>query len=248
MFWRKKHLIKPVEETKEISLGETLLEYTLRKSFASKRMRVSINQSGEITVTAPMQASNSLINSFIVENAEWIKKHVAFYKKAPKNGRRALIEENKIRFLGKDYEVMALPAKGREEIKLIGEKAVMHLKKDCFENKERLLIKWYKKQAKKLIEEKVKKLLEKTTQEPVTIRMKTHKRLWGSCSSKRNLNFNWSLVMAPEIIIDYIIAHEVAHLIELNHSKKFWEIVEGLCPHYKECEQWLKLNGSYARF
>lgn len=75
------------------------------------------------------------------------------------------------------------------------------------------------------------------------IRIKDQHTRWGSCSTKHNLNFNWRLVLMPEYILDYVVAHEVAHLIEMNHSAKFWKVVETLYPDWQEARAWLKSNG-----
>lgn len=66
---------------------------------------------------------------------------------------------------------------------------------------------------------------------------------WGSCSSAGALSFSWRLIMAPPFVLDYLAAHEVGHLKEMNHSQKFWRIVRGLCPRTDEAEHWLKRNG-----
>ena len=65
---------------------------------------------------------------------------------------------------------------------------------------------------------------------------------WGSCSSCGNINFSWKLIQCPDEIIDYVICHELAHRIELNHSEKFWQEVEKLCPDYREREEYLREN------
>jgi hypothetical protein len=67
---------------------------------------------------------------------------------------------------------------------------------------------------------------------------------WGSCSSRGDLNFSWRLVMAPPLVLDYLAAHEVAHLKEMNHSHRFWAITHRLCPQTEEAERWLKRNGA----
>jgi predicted metal-dependent hydrolase len=69
------------------------------------------------------------------------------------------------------------------------------------------------------------------------------KSRWGSCSSTGSLNFSWRLIMAPPFVLDYLAAHEVGHLKEMNHSQRFWRIVRGLCPRTDEAEHWLKRNG-----
>lgn len=67
---------------------------------------------------------------------------------------------------------------------------------------------------------------------------------WGSCSAQGHLNFSWRLILAPAFVLDYLAAHEVAHLKEMNHSKKFWDIVYKICPHTDKAEAWLKRHGS----
>jgi predicted metal-dependent hydrolase len=77
------------------------------------------------------------------------------------------------------------------------------------------------------------------------ITVKETKSRWGSCSSKGNLNFSWRLVFAPSYIVDYLCAHEVAHLVEMNHSHRFWSIVKKLHEDFESSKQWLKKNGKY---
>ena len=80
------------------------------------------------------------------------------------------------------------------------------------------------------------------------IRLKYTHTVWGSCSRKRNLNLSTRLLFAPQEVIDYVIIHELAHLIEMNHSSKFWQLVKRAMPDYKEKERWLKENGYLCRF
>jgi predicted metal-dependent hydrolase len=80
-------------------------------------------------------------------------------------------------------------------------------------------------------------------QKPVnSVNLKFNRSNWGSCSTKSNLNLSTCLLFAPEDVIDYVIIHELAHLIEMNHSHRFWALVENAMPDYKEKEKWLKDN------
>ncbi len=73
--------------------------------------------------------------------------------------------------------------------------------------------------------------------------VRAQKTRWGSCSSTGTLSFNWKLYLAPPEILDYVVVHELCHLSEMNHSKRFWALVESILPDYKSCEKWLKENG-----
>lgn len=75
------------------------------------------------------------------------------------------------------------------------------------------------------------------------ITIKNQKSRWGSCSSKNNLNFNWRLSMAPKAVAEYVVVHELCHLVYMNHSRDFWDLVESLVPNYKDCRNWLKEHG-----
>ena len=83
---------------------------------------------------------------------------------------------------------------------------------------------------------------------PRSVRVRDTKSRWGSCSAEGGLSFCWRVIMAPESVVDYLVAHEVAHLVEMNHSKAFWKHVERLCPDYKSRRRWLKEHGHTLTF
>ena len=76
-----------------------------------------------------------------------------------------------------------------------------------------------------------------------SITVREQKTRWGSCSAKGNLNFNWKLVLMPEEILEYVVVHELAHRLQMNHSTEFWDEVEKILPDYRKRRQWLKENG-----
>jgi predicted metal-dependent hydrolase len=75
------------------------------------------------------------------------------------------------------------------------------------------------------------------------IKIKEQSSRWASCSNIGNLNYNWKIIMAPVPVIDYIIVHELSHLVEMNHSSRFWDIVSSVLPDYKERKNWLNKFG-----
>ena len=77
-----------------------------------------------------------------------------------------------------------------------------------------------------------------------TVRLSSARTRWGSCSARGNLNFHWKLILMPPEVLDYVVVHELAHRREMNHSPRFWAIVEKVLPDYKERRRWLKENGA----
>ncbi len=75
------------------------------------------------------------------------------------------------------------------------------------------------------------------------ISVKDQRTLWGSCTPEGNLNFNWRLTLAPPEVLDYLVIHELAHRAHMNHSRRFWEVVEKACPDHKVHRRWLRKNG-----
>lgn len=90
-----------------------------------------------------------------------------------------------------------------------------------------------KEQARKIIQSKIEKFNRHYGFQFGKISVKNQKRCWGSCSGKKNLNFNYKIVFLPDDLRDYIIVHEICHLEELNHKKKFWSLVSETIPNYK---------------
>ncbi len=74
------------------------------------------------------------------------------------------------------------------------------------------------------------------------VSVKDQRTLWGSCSREGNLNFSWRLALAPDEVLDYLVVHELAHRAQMNHSRRFWEVVERVCPEHRAHRRWLRKN------
>ncbi len=101
-----------------------------------------------------------------------------------------------------------------------------------------------KREARETIAPKVHDLAAEIDRKPGRITVRDMKSRWGSCSSDGRLRFNWRLILAPEPILDYVVAHEVAHLVHMDHSRRFWRIVDALCPEADAARTWLAKNGN----
>jgi len=103
-------------------------------------------------------------------------------------------------------------------------------------------VKELKKKARATLERKTAEIARKHSFSYGKIRLSSARRRWGSCSPQNNLSFNWKIIFAPDKVIDYLVAHEIAHTVHKNHQKSFWALVEKIHPQYKESRTWLKNN------
>lgn len=108
----------------------------------------------------------------------------------------------------------------------------------------RRLTDWLKKQARADLEPAVLAYAGKLRVRPKRITIRDQSSRWGSCSASGTLSFSWRLILAPPLVLDYLAAHEVAHLVEMNHSPRFWRTVEAIAPDTHKAEAWLKRHGS----
>jgi predicted metal-dependent hydrolase len=107
---------------------------------------------------------------------------------------------------------------------------------------------WYRQRAREIILPRVQELAARHGFSYGRVTIRDNSSRWGSCSSRNNLNFALRLVMAPPEVIDYVILHELAHLKERNHSKRFWTLVEQICPAYRAQRDWLSANGRLMNY
>ena len=107
----------------------------------------------------------------------------------------------------------------------------------------RRLTDWLKEQARKEISDKAHFYAKQVGKKVNRVSIKDTSSQWGSCSARQNLSFSWRLMMAPPSVLEYVVAHEVAHMVHMNHSKEFWALVADLYPEYKVAMAWLKREG-----
>ncbi|MCK4905191.1 M48 family metallopeptidase [bacterium] len=212
------------------------------KIIRSRRKTLGLEISGDasLIVRSPYGVSLNDIRKIIFEKKDWItsKQKIARERRLQTFPRK-FSEREEFLYLGKSYpliilETAANPLSFDKEFRLIRK----HLS-----SAQRLFIDWYKKQAYLKIKERLDFYSELLGYKYSKFALSNAKRRWGSCNGEGNIHINWRLVMAPHHIIDYVVVHELFHLKEKNHSKKFWDKVKTIHGDYKRKRKWLKENG-----
>lgn len=209
-----------------------------KKIVRSRRKTIAlvIDSDGELIVRAPFYASENDILRLVQEKQDWIEQKTREMKQKTIERPRLLLQEGE-----------TIPYLGRECMIFRG-----MTRKICFDGNAFLLpesedagaklVSWYKKRAAVILKERVESIAEKMQVSPAGVKITSAKTRWGSCSYTNHLNFTWRLIMCPPEVVDYVVVHELCHIIHKNHSKSFWKSVEGIDASYREHEKWLKEN------
>jgi len=200
-----------------------------------RTLSLTISKKGELIVRAPKKLSLDYIFSFIEQKEKWInnkQNQIININKLNSD----LFNYNKFMFLGKLYD--------KTEVSKLKEIEV-------YENKilfptiseDKLItgaVKWYKKMSKEIIENRLKYFCDIMMVSFEKCSLTNSKQKWGSCDTYGNLKFNFRIAMLPHKVIDYIIIHELTHLLEFNHSKNFYKIIQSVMPDYSRYRMQLK--------
>lgn len=230
-------ILKNLRKNNNISIS-CIDEYNYKVVKSNRKsMSIGIDDYCNITIRIPYAINMKQVEKFVCSKLTWINKQISIKKERLEKSHISDFSDGaKLRFLGQLYELSVTPL-ASNSIKIIGDK-LMFPKKD-FDNVTLKITNWYKKQFRTIVTERVNHYKDNHGFEYKDIRLSSAKTRWGSCSSKKSLNFNWRLVMAPIEVIDYIVVHELCHTVHLNHSKDFWNLVKSICPDYKKQTAWL---------
>ncbi|GAB6179755.1 SprT family zinc-dependent metalloprotease [Desulfotomaculum defluvii] len=228
-----------------IKLGNQKIFYLLRESNRAKNVNLKITLERGLEVVVPARYPLEYIESLLRDKEEWILQKLSLMSQRIQQKKGNSLEVRQaVSFLGNSYRLVMVFQQGRPEVELVKDKIIVLLPQDQQDKVAQILENWLRYQARKIILQRLEIAAKKLGIKYNQVFIKDQKTRWGSCSSKRNLNFNYRLVMAPLPVIDYIVAHEICHLVEMNHSKKFWTLVERICSDYKVHRKWLKEHGS----
>ncbi|ABO51248.1 protein of unknown function DUF45 [Desulforamulus reducens MI-1] len=228
-----------------IQLGGTEISYLFRESSRAKNVNLKISLEKGLEVIVPFRYPLGNIEPLLREKEQWILQKLAMIShKAQQKKENSLEEKQAVSFLGKSYRLVTVFQQGSPVVELVGDKIIVILPQNHKDNIKQILEAWLKYQAREIILQRLEVARKELGIHYKQVFIKDQKTRWGSCSSQGNLNFNFRLVMAPLPVIDYLVAHELSHLIEMNHSKKFWSLVERICPKYKTHRRWLKEHGA----
>ena len=212
----------------------------IHRVIRSRRRTIAlvVGSDATLTVRAPVQTPMVYIEDLVHKKLQWIRAKIAQVESRPRVRQKRFVNGESFLYLGDLYRLRVV---SNAEAPFVFQKEFMLASERQFEAR-KLLLGWYKEQARKKIPDRVKLYAHRLGMEVGPIKVTDARKRWGSCGKGNSLNFSWRLIMAPLHVLDYVVIHELAHTVERNHSRTFWNKIATMCPAYRTSMQWLKRN------
>lgn len=226
------------QEASQVRFGQTVIEYQVRRSPRRKTVSIFVKPRFGVLVVAPSGLPLTRLDSVVHGKARWIvdRLRTSWRGEAPPQPREFVSGESYL-YLGRHYRLKISPQAETSDAKLVGGWIQVPLRK-ALRAKERsavvrtVLESWYRAHASLKLPERVRRIAPKLGVAPPKIAIREQQRRWGSCDISGVLRFNWRIIQAPMRLVDYVVAHELVHLVEKNHTTTFWSVLGKAMPDY----------------
>lgn len=227
------------------------IEYYQGRGFTAELIRTDrkktatiVVENGLTSVIVPENTTQEKLESLITKRTKWIKEKIYIQSQYSPVKTKEYVNGEAFSYLGKNYRLKIETAKTRS-VKLKNGRLTVALPEQQRNSQhiQLALIDWYRTQAEKRLREKTKRYAKLIGVTPNAVGIKSFKSRWGSCHANGDIVYNWKIIMAPNRIVDYVVAHELCHLKHHDHSPKFWKALEKVIPDYRDCKEWLKEYG-----
>ena len=199
-----------------------------------------------LTVSAPWRSSERRIAGVIRDAEAWVLRKLDVWSAFPARN-QSWTEGDGVKYLGRDLS-LHLKADTIATLVTLQDENRLHVALPDPTRKDSIkiaVVKWYRRHAQTNFSARVGELAPRLNVAAPRLFLSSARTRWGSCNAKREVRLNWRLIQATQPTIDYVVVHELAHLIEMNHSRRFWKLVASVCPHYREACDELNRMGLY---
>jgi predicted metal-dependent hydrolase len=200
---------------------------------------------GAVVLRVPAAVSRSWIEGLVARKTRWIREKVEV-QAAHRPPVRRYVDGERFEFLGVARALRVEPGATRG-VSLQDDRLIIGLPEGVREPTRYVrqrIVHWYRGQALDWLSDRCARYAVAVGRNPRSVSVRTYRSRWGSCDSRGHIRFNWLAVAAPPPVIDYLVVHELCHLLHMNHSPAFWRAVGGVIPDYREHRNWLKLYGA----
>lgn len=239
-----KRLHRADGETRQARVGTDLVAYRLRRS-ARRTIGFTIDAHG-LSITAPHRVALTDIDRAIADKQRWIaRKLVEWRERAERHRQRAVrwADGGTLALLDETLAIAVQPPAPRARIERDGDRLRVWLADEPTEEALRRAVqRWLQARAREVFGQRLAAFAQAHGVAPARWSLSSARTRWGSCSATGAIRLNWRLVQFPLAVVDYVIAHELAHLAEMNHGPRFWQRVAELYPDWQAARGWLRAN------
>jgi predicted metal-dependent hydrolase len=223
------------------TFSDETIEYDL---FYKNRntMGIYIDAYGYVQVRVPKETPEERVLQLLEEKWDWVQRTTKEMKERMVGQKEKVYSNGEVfQYLGDNYpiEIVQDIDIKQDHVVIEGDKLIIYVKQHEDEIIKQALKRFYYQKCKALVERRIRIYQSNFKLKPRSIRISDNKSRWGTCDSNLQLTFNWKLAMAPLEVIDYIVVHEMCHMVHLNHDRSFWRLVGKMLPDYEERESWL---------
>jgi predicted metal-dependent hydrolase len=232
--------VPPSIEQRAALLDGKQITYTLKRSSKRRSIGLNIDERG-LTVSVPMRSSDKWLNSVLQEKAGWVIQKLDVWKRVRLPAETCWADGESIPYLGESLSLRVVPSLFTTPAFRKGKELCIYVVNDRnFACIEEAASNWYRCEAEQLFSERVGHFAPLLNVVPSAVKLSSARTQWGCCTQQGLVRLNLQLIKLPLRLIDYVVVHELAHLREMNHSAKFWDVVEIVCPDYVELRNELK--------
>jgi hypothetical protein len=229
----------------QIRFGDRLVPYVVKRSLVARQVRFEIKAGTGLTVILPRRCNVDAVEEMLESKARWILGRIdRFVVPSGSAGNGRVRFGDAVPYLGQEVRIVSGQRdKSTDGVELVGQTLVVHRDLEA-SDLESLLERWYRAQAAIILEQKAREFAAASGVKYGRFSIRGQRTRWASCSHRGTLSFNWRLIMAPEHVVDYVVIHELAHLKEMNHTRRFWQLVAERCPSWRQDKKWLNDHGT----
>ncbi|MDO8788649.1 MAG: SprT family zinc-dependent metalloprotease [Sulfuritalea sp.] len=223
----------PEAKTRHLLIGGRIIDYRLKSG--ARRLSMTIDERG-LRVGAPTRTALTEIEAFVQANGDWVLKKLGELAAASRPRHLTVKDGTRLPLLGNDAEVRVLP--GANRVRWVADVLVLEARPEA--DLAQLATRALQKRALTHFTGRLAHFSGQLDLAPPRLGLSSAHTRWGSCSKHSGIRVNWRLIHLPPHLGDYVVAHEVAHLLEMNHSARFWAVVGSLYPEWKAARSELK--------
>jgi predicted metal-dependent hydrolase len=236
-------------ESSRVQFGQTLIEYRIRRTSRAKTVSIAIVPEEGLVVTAPERATTQRLDELVRQKGAWVLQRLKRRSDLPPPlPVREFVSGETFKYLGRQYRLKVRVAGEGEPVGLHGAHLILTLPRGASEALRASLVRsalvgWYRARAQDYLPRRASQWTPKLGLKSPRILVSEPEKRWGSASKDGSLRINWRVMQAPVTLVDYVLVHELTHLIHEDHSREFWATVGRVLPDYEDRKKRLRELG-----